>query len=203
VGSAAIAHALAFALQGVLVWLLVPSAPAVVLGAFPLVGVVLAGAWRRYRVPHAADMAFGMLTLGNLGMLLGWWADNGFGPLRCAKCACADLQKPWMWLGMLVFANAAMKWLAREPVTDGCHSLAMYTGGNVGMAVGMIAGGWVSKLAEVEGVGAAFALALAAMTAGMLAGMYAGTWLAERLPVGLRAVGLAPKWLQFSPSRTP
>jgi heavy metal translocating P-type ATPase len=199
VGSAALAHALAFALQGVLVWLLVPSAPAVAVGAFALLGAVLAGAWRRYRVPHTVDMAFGMLTLGNLGMLLGWWADNGFEPLACAKCACADLQKPWMWLGMLVFANAAMKWLAREPVTDGCHSLAMYTGGNVGMVFGMIACGWAARLAGVGEVGAAFA----AMTAGMLAGMYAGTWLAERLLVGLRAVGLAPKWLKFSPSRTP
>ena len=70
-------------------------------------------------IPHTLDMCFGMLTLGNLGMLLGWWADNGFAPLHegSARLRRGDArgQKPWMWVGMLVFANAAMLWLARRP----------------------------------------------------------------------------------------
>ena len=195
-------HALAFALQGVVLARLVPAFAALIC-AFALVGIALAIAWRRYDLSHSVDMCFGMLTFGNLGMLLGWWADNGFAPLACAHCVCADLRAPWMWLGMLLFANVAMKWFARSPAPGGCHSLAMYTSGNVGMVFGMIAGGWVAKQAAISDVALALGASFAAMTVGMLAGMLAGTWLAERLLVGLRAVGLAPRWLKFSPSRTP
>ncbi len=204
----AFTHALAFALQGVVFLLLVaqlrePLGAALVLGAFAAGGAALALVWWWFALPHAADMGFGMLTLGNLGMLLGWWADNGFAALACAHCACADVRKPWMWVGMLAFANIAMRWLGRAPAPSGCHSLAMYTGGNAGMVAGMLAGGWCAAPAEAASITVAVALSYAGMTVGMLAGMLAGTWLAERVLVGLRAVGVAPKWLTFSPSRTP
>ena len=95
-------------------------------------------------------MCVGMLTLGNLGMLLGWWADNGFAPLHdggcrdCVEAMRAGVMKPWMWVGMLVFANAAMLWLGRRPLPWGNgHAVAMFTGGNVGMVLGMFAGGLV------------------------------------------------------------
>jgi heavy metal translocating P-type ATPase len=173
-------HFLAFALQGVLLVVLVPALPTVVPLAFVLVGAALALAWHRGPVPHWPDMAFGMLTLGNFGMLLGWYADNGFAALACGHCACATSMQPWMWVGMLLFANAAMLWLGRAPVTARCHSVAMYTGGNAGMVLGMLAGGaWAARLALPD-ARAAVAVSFAAMTAGMLAGMFAGTWLTER-----------------------
>ncbi len=128
-----------------------PVAAALTLTSFALAGGALAHMWRRYAIPHWVDMCVGMLTLGNLGMLLGWWADNGFAPLHDhGCCACVEAMrggamKPWMWVGMLALANVAMRWLGKCPVTAGCHSLAMFTGGNVGMVVGMVAGGWARR----------------------------------------------------------
>lgn len=164
-------HFLTFAAQGFVLLALTGSTNPFVPVAFALVGGWLAVEWaRRPRVPHELDMCFGMLTLGNLGMLLGWWADAGFAPLLCARCACASIQTPWMWVGMLVLSNVAMKWCAREPAPDRAHEVAMYTGGNAGMVAGMIAGGQLAAH-----FGDSIALAFALMTAGMLAGMIAGT----------------------------
>ncbi len=188
-----LAHALAFALQGVGFLLLLASArhlPSAVflIGAFALVGIALAYCWHRWStIPHSADMCFGMLTFGNLGMLLGWWADNGFSALPaggCCKCVEAmrsGVMKPWMWVGMLVFANVAMRWFSRRPTPGGCHAIAMFSGGNVGMVFGMIAGGWCASQFETARMTLAVATNFVGMTAGMLAGMLLGTWLVEQL----------------------
>jgi hypothetical protein len=148
-------------------------------------------------------MCFGMLTLGNLGMLLGWWADNGFAPLpgHCRECVAAlqegVIHAPWMWIGMLAFANLAMLWLARRASGRGRdHTLAMFTGGNVGMVLGMAAGGWCAIQFEVESITGAVAASFAGMTAGMLAGMLLGTWLTERFLGAVRALPLLPRWLR-------
>ncbi|MBA4063921.1 MAG: hypothetical protein C0501_09455 [Isosphaera sp.] len=184
-----VAHGSALALQGVALLLLVPSAGAGVVAGSAAGGVALAFLWRRWAaIPHSLDMCVGMLTLGNLGMLLGWWSD---GP---ACCRCLD-GGPWMWVGMLAFANAAMWWLPRRPVPSGNHRLAMFTGGNVGMAAGMVAGGWCAAQVATESMTAAFA----GMTAGMLAGMLLGTWLAERALDAAGAARLLPRWLRAGP----
>lgn len=184
-------HFLAVVLQGLVSLALLEPARdwwTAVIGGFAVVGAGLALVWSRWAsIPHRLDMCFGMLTLGNLGMLLGWWADNGFAPLTDAGCpACAaavsgTLAAPGMWVGMLLFANAAMLWLGRQPLPRGNHALAMFTGGNVGMIAGMVAGGWCAAQLGAESVPAAVALGFAGMTAGMLAGMLLGTWLAEGL----------------------
>jgi hypothetical protein len=185
-----------------------PFSATALLAGFAIVGAALALAWRRVALPHGADMCVGMLTLGNLGMLLGWWADAGFESLLDGGCcACVEamrggLFKPWMWVGMLAFANAAMLWLGRTR-PHGAHARAMFTGGNAGMVLGMAAGGWLAAQVEVGNVAAAVALSFVGMTLGMLAGMLAGTWLAERLGAGLAAVGFVPKWLRLTSSRTP
>jgi hypothetical protein len=186
-GGVAAVHGAAVALQGVLAVLLLaplrePPAAALTVGAAVFLGGLLGVWWfRRPALSHGADMAFGMLTAGNLGMLLGWWADAGFASLFCAHCcSCADpLGKPWMWVGMLVAANAAMRWLGRRPLPGGNHAVAMFTGGNVGMLAGMAAGGRLAAGLGAEAVAPAAALAFAGMTAGMVGGMLAGTWLAE------------------------
>jgi heavy metal translocating P-type ATPase len=210
---AALVHALAFALQGVALLALVdslrePLSATSLVAAFALAGAALALIWRRLALPHWADMCLGMLTLGNLGMLLGWWADAGFAPLHGGCCACAEATrggsfKPWMWVGMLASSNAAMLRLGRGSLPSGSHARAMFTGGNAGMVVGMAAGGWCAAQVEVESVAAAVALSFAGMTLGMLAGMLAGTWLAERLGAGLSAVGFVPRRLRITSSRTP
>jgi hypothetical protein len=177
-------------------------------GAFALGGNALAAAWRRWAVPHGLDMCVGMLTLGNLGMLIGWWADNGFAPLhdggccRCVEAMRGGLMRPWMWVGMLALANAAMYRLGRTPAPPGCHALAMFTGGNAGMVLGMVAGGWVAAQVALDDVALAVGASFVGMTAGMLAGMLAGTWVAERVFAGLGRLGLAPRWLRLTPSRT-
>lgn len=193
-------HGLAVALQGVAFALLLGSHDAVLfVGGFALVGLVLAWAWNRWAsVPHALDMCFGMLTLGNLGMLLGWWADAGFEPLRDhGCCACVEavregtLSSPWMWAGMLLFANAAMLWLPRRPaLPGGNHGTAMFTGGNVGMVFGMAAGGWCAAQVETDSVARAVAGGFVGMTAGMLAGMLLGTWLVEKALDWVRSLPL-------------
>src|SRR5579883_2367081 len=201
----AIAHTFAFALQGVLLLLLVeslrePLAAIPLVLTFASVGVALASVWRRCPLPHAADMCFGMLTLGNLGMLLGWWADTGFTALHdggCCHCVEAmreGVMKPWMWIGMLVFANIAMRWFGRGPAPGGCHAVAMFSGGNVGMVAGMVAGGWCVAQFPTSSMTAAVMASFGGMTAGMLVGMLAGTWLAERMCVGLHAIGFVPRW---------
>ncbi len=188
----AFTHAAAFALQGVVFLLLLvslrePLAATLTLIVFALTGIALACLWRRYAAPHGVDMCFGMLTLGNLGMLLGWWADNGFAALHDhGCCACVEamrggVMKPWMWVGMVVFANVAMRWFGKFPATTGCHSIAMLTGGNVGMVLGMLAGGCCAAQFPTAYMTAAVASNFAGMTVGMLAGMLAGTWLCERL----------------------
>jgi len=206
---AALFHGLAFGLQGLALLLLLgparflPLAAALVVG-FALVGGILARLWYHWpAIPHWLDMAFGMLTLGNLGMLLGWWADNGFAALQEGSCrACveamrAGAMKPWMWLGMLVFANVAMIWLARRPATQpAIHRAAMFTGGNVGMVLGMLTGGACAAQVGVESVTKGAVLSFAGMTIGMLAGMSGGSWLTEQLLGAARGVLVIPRRLR-------
>jgi hypothetical protein len=121
-------------------------------------------------------MCLGMLTLGNLGMLIGWWADSHFAPLACPHCcSCADpLARPWMWVGMLACANAAM-------LRPGPHRLAMLTGGNVGMLLGMFAGGRLAAGIETDSLRHAAISNFVGMAVGMIAGMLLGTWAVGRL----------------------
>jgi hypothetical protein len=184
-------HALALGLQAVVIWLLVPLstvALAVIGALFAVAGVVTARAWSRAgRISHGWDMAYGMATLGNLGMLLGWWADNGFSRVADAGCPCraSMLQEgyraPWMSIGMLLFANLAMFACARRPQREvpGCR-LAMFTGGNVGMTAGMLLGGWTASLVVVDDLVIALFLSFFGMTLGMISGMTLGTWIVQR-----------------------
>ncbi|MFO0822588.1 MAG: cation-translocating P-type ATPase [Gemmataceae bacterium] len=187
-------HGLAFGLQGLAFLLLLSQARTwptslLVLGGFASVGAVLAAGWNRWaKIPHTLDMCFGMLTLGNLGMLLGWSADNGFAPLHDAGCChCVEAMRsgvmasPFMWLGMLLFANVAMLWLPRRGSPRGNHGVAMFTGGNLGMVLGMLAGGWCAAQFETESMPLAVVGSFVGMTLGMLAGMLLGTWGTERL----------------------
>ena len=127
---------------------------------FTALGIATAILWLKYTdLPHSLDMTIGMLTLGNLGMLLGWWIDNDFTVIKAGDCcACgagiADVYvKPWMSIGMLVFANVAMIYLVRQPRDDSrwCRT-SMFTGGNIGMGVGLLIGGRLGEIAETGSV---------------------------------------------------
>jgi heavy metal translocating P-type ATPase len=203
----AIGHGVAFALQGVAFLLLLdsarelPFAPAV-LGMFATIALGLGYLWFRWsKMPLAIDMCVGMLTFGNLGMLLGWWADSGFTTLTEGGCShCIEMMrqgllKPWMWLGMLAGSNAAMMWFRRcDSFPSRNHSIGMFTGGNLGMTVGMLAGGWSAGQVSTDSVSFGVCLSFAGMTAGMVMGMLLGTWLFE-IAIGiLRKTPKLPRW---------
>ncbi len=216
VACSAMFHAAAFALQGVAFVLLLasartlPVAASVVIG-FAGAGVLLARVWQQWpTIPHSLDMCFGMLTLGNMGMLFGWWIDNGCVPLQDHGCChCVDAMRngmmgsPWMWVGMLVCANIAMRWLPRrKPAHARDHAIAMYSGGNVGMVVGMVVGGWLASHVQTDSVATAVMWGFAGMTAGMLGGMLVGTAITEWAIAAMRALRTLPRWFRAGRVRT-
>jgi hypothetical protein len=144
-------------------------------------------------MPHWLDMSIGMLTVGNLGMLLGWWADHDFSALRdvgCCECL-AILQsgtiKLGMVLGMVLFASLAMMFLSRKSRDARGHCvISMVTGGNLGMIGGMILGAELASLAPTSSLIGRPELAFIGMSIGMIAGMLPGyeitRWIAEKIP---------------------
>ena len=155
-------------------------------------------AWLWYqweRIPHWADMTVGMLSLGNLGMLFGCWADQSLGPATTCSCGCtAGLQGIGMWLGMLLFGNLAMTCCLRQTESATACRWAMFGGGNLGMIVGMLAAG-----SAFDPVRCGVAEHLLAMSAGMVAGMLAGHFLALAvIDVPLAPVSRLPPSQQHS-----
>lgn len=83
---------------------------------------------------------------------------------------------------MLLFSNMAMLWLGRRPLRrDGHHAIAMFTGGNVGMLLGMAFGGQIAAELAATSTGGLVLAHFAGMTLGMVAGMVLGTWVTERM----------------------
>ena len=140
---AAVIHVLAIAIQGWLWAHMLPADPQssmFLLAIFAASGLGLISLWYRWRdIPHHLDMAFGMLSLGNLGMLLGWWLDLRFQPFPDCPACCANLTGSWgMWCGMFLAGNLAMPLLSR---TRHSWSWPQWLGCNIGMGLGMLAGG--------------------------------------------------------------
>lgn len=179
-GAATVAHALALALQGPL-WVqlldLQGRMAAGVVAGFGIIALIGAFFWRRWtKIPHHLDMAWGMLTLGNAGMLLGWWADAGFAPLcPVCPCSCSPASHPFMWLGMMVGSNLAMAGLARQAAPMRWRELLA---GNLGMAAGMALGAQVAPATPVGH--------FLGMTLGMLLGMSVGHEGSALIPVSAR-----------------
>jgi hypothetical protein len=177
-------HGIAIVLQSICALFLLNLSvePAIALIAvFAIFAISSVYLWSRWSaIPRWLDMAYGMLTLGNLGMLLGWWTDNRFAPLRNASCC--DEFKPWMWIGMLVFANLAMLFLMRRPHPEvrWCKP-AMFTGGNLGMIAGMFFGGWVATHIETHSIPFGALVSYLGMSVGMIGGMLLGTEAVRRL----------------------
>jgi hypothetical protein len=125
-------------------------------------------------------MTVGMLTLGNLGMLFGCWADLGFAPIKTCSCGCTTpLRGIGMWLGMLLFGNLAMA-LGLRRAPDGKNAIAcrwaMFGGGNLGMTAGMFASGYCVDPQQFGAV-----VHLVAMSTGMIVGMLVGHFMVLQL----------------------
>lgn len=149
------------------------SSSLALMAAFAAAAVALSTLWRRWpTIPHDLDMALGMLTLGNLGMLIGWRLDGG--RPGCCGVGAVDLStlasRPGMWLGMLLGGNAAMGWLGRRAAR---WPAEVWVAGNLGMAAGMIAGGRLGSSLSSSPL-----VEFPMMGLGMAAGMAAGHLLA-------------------------
>jgi hypothetical protein len=135
---------------------------------------------RRTYVPSAgADMTLGMLSLGGLGMNLGWWADNHFLPVKHLCCcmswpAGSIASSPWMYCGMLLLGVPAMYILRRTPERFSFRRWCC-TGplllGVPGMVLGMWAGSYLSTLLPALSSSIFVIIHYLCMMAGMLGGM--------------------------------
>jgi hypothetical protein len=132
-----------------------------------LLGLVLLAGWRS--IPVSIDMPLAMLTLGGLGMTLGWWQDLRESGGWCESGALHPVVS-WMNAGMLAFGLPAMRWLHREGAptcSTGAFLLAapwMMLGMRLGSRLGHLA---APSLSTEHAVLADYAL----MNAGMLLGM--------------------------------
>lgn len=115
-------------------------------------------------IPHVVDMAFGMATLGNTGMLLGWWVSGGFQPVSRCQCFSGSVA-PGMWIGMITLGHVAMTRLGRDQQRPPMGWFELIAG-HVGMVIGMAAGAVLAERMSWNLFGSD-----AAMLAGMVAGM--------------------------------
>jgi Cu+-exporting ATPase len=170
--------------------------------------------WPRWTGVLGWQMGVGMLALGNLAMLLGWWADAGFeaivrdGACLCG-CAKSEMGKGlvarfnWMQAGMVLGALPAMFWV-RDPAAPSFWSSARRLRHAVWMTAGMLGGmlgaGAVMSEFPVRDGTVHFLITFAAMSLGMLAGMFAacGVWrkiAGEKTDVFQEESGTAPEAL--------
>lgn len=149
-----------------------------------LVGAVVAFHFHTWRTVPWATMIIAMLALGNGGMLLGWAADAGWGPvIRDGVCLCGCPRSPLgfgllgfggMHSGMLLASLPAL-WIPSRDVPTWTGSLSRFVGHGLlcflGMLIGMeLAAGLMGFLPIVE-PRFQFFLTWAAMLLGMLLGM--------------------------------
>jgi heavy metal translocating P-type ATPase len=134
---------------------------------------------RKPGLAGAAHMIFAMLGPGNWGMILGWWADAGFGPVSsgCQHCAAQGFSlwsfagMPWMNLGMLLFGLPLMLAGPGNPRFGlGRFSLGLLSA--AGMIWGMSFGGFVFTKWFGPGGNERFLVSFTGMTTGMLLGMF-------------------------------
>ena len=141
------------------------------------------------RTPEWTPMVWGMLGPANLAMLVGWWADAGFGAVvREGVCLCCSGHRffslsggiPWMTVAMVAsglpfMMGAIVAW------PRNLHRIAVAATLSVSMAAGMNQGAsWMLRWAG-PGHPWQFLIAYAGMTLGMMVGMVFACGLAEAL----------------------
>ncbi|MCW5558419.1 MAG: cation-translocating P-type ATPase, partial [Verrucomicrobiae bacterium] len=125
-------------------------------------------------------MTGAMLGPGNLGMLLGWWMDAGFGPvMRDGVCLCCQSHHyftlaggvPWMDVGMLLAGLPAMR-PAMGILPGRLPRWGLLALSAAGMVLGMSWGADLILHWAGPGHPHQFLIAFAGMTGGMLIGMF-------------------------------
>lgn len=146
---------------------------------------------------HLLRMTIAMLGWGNWGMLLGWWADGGFGPLHACCVSSAGLgfdfwgftDMPWMNAGMLILGLPPM---LRGPAKSfrGVGRFGYGLLASAGMVWGMSYGAHVFMKWLGPWIAQPFLLAFAGMTAGMLLGMFLACEFARAIALAVRTRAL-------------
>lgn len=162
------------------------------LGSAATLAILLLITWAIIRwadsLPAWADMTLGMLSLGGLGMNLGWWIDLNFDPaiqngtvMACCmarktiEATSLEASSHWMYWLMLIVGVPAMYILRRSPITFDYRRFCctgMLVLGVPGMCFGMWAGAqmaaglthWPGEMQVV----ASYVLMIGGMCAGML-----------------------------------
>jgi hypothetical protein len=194
--SAILLLSVALGLQGVLLaYMSRASWPmaAGLISAGAILGYLLMVFFKKNLGGFVVNLIFAMLALGNVGMLIGWTAEWGFGPLiRNGVCLCGCCNSPigqgatqltgWMYSGMAL-AGLPCFWLI--PFGMNCASSQTFRRilnlihGLICTAC-MLAGMWVG--AEIMTYFSAFGprtrffLTFIAMSVGMSAGMVMGCY---------------------------
>lgn len=183
-----------------------PAALVVILGTL--------GAWASERSfvsrdvdasgPRATDwspMVWGMLGPSNLAMLVGWWADVGFGPvLREGVCLCCSGHRffswgagiPWMTVAMLAaglpfMRGAILPWPKNSIRAFIAMALALSMAGGMNWGAALVLR-WAGPGHPWQ-----FLIAYGGMTLGMLSGMLFVCAFTEALRHHLRIGPSAPR----------
>jgi hypothetical protein len=124
-----------------------------------------------------------MASMGTLAMLVGWFADAGFGPLvgnRVCLCGCSDSltglglvsRFHWMQGCMLAACSVVTFMAAREqpaPFSLGWIALQVVTS-SILMLAGMAVAGWAMGTLSFQNPTSALFASYLAMSAGMVIG---------------------------------
>ncbi len=164
--------------------ILIPLAKLSIAGSMLILAVAAVLSWltARYapRLPLWSDHLLGMMTIGGLGMNLGWWADLGFGPAvhgNVMRSCCSPTMghsSHWMYIGMILLGTPAMYLLARERVAFSWRRwccIGPLVVGVPGMCLGMFAGAIAAERVGFASPVLQIFVAYALMMLGMLVGM--------------------------------
>jgi heavy metal translocating P-type ATPase len=106
---------------------------------------IIAYIWYKWKnIPHHVDMSFSMLSVGNLGMLLGHLCDHSYILYVNTKLSdCSDIHDTvyssmGMYIGMIICSIFAMTIMLRRPVSNGVYTIAMNIWTNIGMIFCML-----------------------------------------------------------------
>jgi heavy metal translocating P-type ATPase len=177
-------HFISFSLQGLLIYILIDGNMhnyiyILTISIYIILGFLISYLWNIWiQIPHYLDMAIGMLTLGNLGMILGSWWDKyiyNIDHLHYQNDTLSANIFSGMWLGMLLFSNIAMFFMNRRIISNRIHKISMLFGGNIGMISSMYLLSYYYNFTHID------ILHYLIMSIGMIIGMLIGTYLMEKI----------------------
>jgi hypothetical protein len=168
---------------------------AVLVLGFGLAGILAWNKRGRWAMLPRRAAFVAMLAVGNLGMLLGWWADAGWAPaIREGVCLCGCQKShfgaglthgfAWMHLGMLAFSLPPIWWEQRLMIRASGRGDWRWLACLAFMVLGMYAGagaviGWFPGQPQAQLLASYVGMTIG-MTAAMLVVCGPGLWTESR-----------------------